>query len=71
MPTGGTETVNLQLVGLNGEPVFAGHFFLEFLNITVFKFHDLPTGGAYDVVVVPFMRDIIVLGLGAEVAGLC
>ena len=66
-----TEAVELKSVGLDGKSVPGGHFFLESLNIAVFKLHDLAAVGADEVIVVAFVRDVVVLGLGAEVPGLC
>lgn len=66
-----TEAVELKSVGFDGKSVFGGHFFLESLNVAVFKLHDLAAVGAYKVVVVALVRDVVVLGLGTEVAGLC
>ena len=66
-----TEAVELKPVGLDGKSVPGGHLFLEPLNVAVFKLHDLSTVGANKVVVVALVGDIVVLGLSAEVAGLC
>ncbi len=66
-----TEAVELKSVGLDGESVLGGHFFLEPLNFHVFKFHDPLAVGADEVIVVALMRDVIVLRLRAEVPGLC
>ena len=66
-----TETVQFKAVGLNREAVTGSHLFLKTLDVAVFEFHDLSAAGADEVVMVTFMRDIVVLGLGAEVPGLC
>jgi hypothetical protein len=65
-----TEAVELKSVGLDGKSVPGGHFFLESLNVAIFKLHDLAAVGANEVVVVALVRDVVVLGLGAEVPGL-
>ena len=66
-----TEAVELESVGFDGKSVFCGHFFLEPLNFFVFKFHDLFTAGADEVIVVALVRHIVVFRLRAEVSGLC
>lgn len=66
-----TEAVELKSVGFDGKSVPGGDFFLEALNVAVFKLHDLSAVGANKVVVVALVRDIVVLGLGPEVPGLC
>ena len=66
-----TEAVELKSVGLDGKSVPGGHFFLEPLNFFVFKFHDLIAAGADEVIVVALVRDVVILRLRAEVAGLC
>jgi len=65
------ESVELEAVGLNGKTVPRCHFFLKTLDIAVFEFHDLPAAGADEVIMVAFVRDIVVLGLSAEVPSLC
>src|SRR2546422_5624063 len=65
-----TEAVELKSVGLDGKSVPGGHFFLEPLNFFVFKFHDLIAAGADEVIVVALVRDVVILRLRAEVAGL-
>ncbi len=70
MPAAGAEAVEFQAVGLNSEPVFRGHFLLELLDLTVLELHDLPAAGTDEMIVVPFVRYIVVLGLRTEVSGL-
>ena len=65
-----TEAVKFEAVGLDGKAVAGGDFFLEALNVAVFKLHDLSAVGTNEVVVVALVGDIVVLGLGAEVPGL-
>jgi hypothetical protein len=65
-----TESIELKSVGFDGKSVLGGHFFLEPLNFLVFKFHDLLTAGADEVIVVALVRDVVVLRLRAEVPGL-
>ena len=66
-----TEAVELKSVGLDGESVPGGDFFLKPLNFLIFKFHDLFAAGADEVIVVAFVRDVVVLRLRAEVPSLC
>lgn len=65
-----TESVELEAVGLNGKPVAGSDFFLEFFDFTILKLDDFAAAGANEVIVMTLMRDIIVLGLRAEVSGL-
>ena len=65
-----TQPVQLQFVGLDGEPISAGDFLLEAFDVAVLKFYDLPAGRTDQVVVVPLVSDIVVLSLGAEMARL-
>lgn len=57
-------------MSLDGEAISAGDLFLKSFDIFILELHDLPAGGADEVIVVPLVRHIIVLGLGAEMAGL-
>ena len=57
-------------MGFDGEPVPGGYLFLEALDCLILEFHDLPAARADQVVMVALVRDIVVLRLGAEVAGL-
>ena len=66
-----TEAVEFEAVCLDRKAVVGGNFFLEALDVAVFKLHDLSAVGANEVVVVAFVGDIVVLGLGSEVPGLC
>lgn len=70
MAAAGAEAVELKPVGGDGKSAFGRYFFLEPLDLFVFKFHDFLAAGADEVVVVALVRDIVVLRLGAEVAGL-
>ena len=71
MTTARTETVEFEAVGLDRKAVAGRHFFLKTFDVAVFELHNLSAAGADEVVVVTFMGDIVVLGLGAEVPGLC
>ena len=64
------ESVEFEAVGLDGETVSCGHFFLKALDIAVFEFHDFPATGANEVIVMALVRHIVVLRLGAKVSGL-
>ena len=66
-----TEAVELKSVGFDGKSVFGGHFFLEPLNFFVFKFHDLFTAGADEVIVMALVRHVVVFRLRAEMPSLC
>ena len=57
-------------MGLNAEPVLGRDFLLQPFDIVVLEFHDLAAGRADEVVVMAFVRDIVVLRLRAEMAGL-
>lgn len=65
-----TESVELEAVGLNREPIAGSDFLLEFFDFAIFKFDDFSAARANEVIVMTLMRDIIVLGLRAEVSGL-
>ena len=65
-----TEPVELEAVGLNGEPIASSDFFLEFFDFAILKLDDFSAARANQVIVMTLMRDIIVLGLRAEVSGL-
>ena len=71
MTTARTEAVEFQAVGFDGEAVASGDFLLKAFNVAVFKLHDLSAVCADEMVVMAFMGDIVVLGLRAEVPGLC
>jgi hypothetical protein len=71
MTTARTEAVEFQTVGLDDEAVASGDFLLKTFNVAVFKLHDLSAVCADEMVVMAFMGDIVVLGLCAEVPGLC
>lgn len=70
MTAEGAQSVEFEAVGLNGKAIPAGDFFLKPFNIAVFEFDDLPTAGADQMVVMTFVRDVIVLGLGTKVSSL-
>jgi len=71
MTTARTEAVEFETVGLDCEAVEGGHFFLKTLDVAVFEFYNFSAAGADEMVVVTFMGHVVVLGLGAEVSGLC
>ena len=70
MTAAGTEAVKLEAVSLDSEAILGGDFLLQAFNFAVFELHNLATSGANQVVVVPLVRDVVILGLGPEVAGL-
>ncbi len=65
-----TEAVELEAVGLDGEPIAGGDFLLQLFNFAVFKLDDLAATGANEMIMVALVRDVVVLGLRAEVPGL-
>lgn len=65
-----TEAVQLEAVGLDGEPIAGGDFLLQFFDFAVFKLDDLATTSANEMIVVALVRDVVVLGLRTEVPGL-
>lgn len=70
MTAAGTEAVELEAVGLDREAIPGGDFLLQFFDLAVLKLDDLPATRADEVIVMPFMRDIIVLSLRAKMPGL-
>ena len=70
MTTAGAEAVQFEAVSLDGEAVAGGDFFLKALNFAVFELDDLATSGTDQVVVVSLVRNVVILRLGAEMAGL-
>ena len=63
-------TVEFQFMSLDREAISAGDFFLKSFDVFILEFHNLAAGGANEVIVVPLVGHIIVLGLRAEVASL-
>lgn len=70
MTTARAESVEFEPVGGNGKAVASGNLFLEAFDVAVFKFHDLATACADEVVVMAFMRHVVVLGLCSKMPGL-
>ena len=70
MPATGAEPVELQAVGLDHKAVFCRDFLLQPLDFAVLELDDHAAAGADEMVVMAFMGDVVVLRLGAEVAGL-
>lgn len=64
------EAVQFEAVRSDGEPVPGGDFFLQLLDLAVLELDDLLATGTNQVVVMPLVRDVVVLCLGAEMAGL-
>ena len=67
MTTARAQAIELETVGLNGEPIAGGDFLLEFFDFAVFKLNNLAAAGADEMIVMSLMRDVIVLGLRTEV----
>lgn len=70
MSAAGAYAVEFQFMGLDSEAVSAGDLFLESFDVFILELHDLAAGSADEVIVVPLVRHVIVLGLRAEVASL-
>ncbi len=66
----GTESVQFQSVGLDHKAILGRNLFLQPFNLAILELHNSSTAGADEMVVMAFMRDIVVLRLGAEVARL-
>ena len=63
MTTAGTQTVEFKPVGVDGKAIAGGDFLLQFFDLAIFKFHDLAAPRADEVIMMPFVGDIVVLGL--------
>ena len=70
MTAAGAEAIQFETVGLDREAVARGDFFLETFDVAIFELHDFAAVGAAQVVMMPFVGDVIVLGLRTEVPGL-
>jgi hypothetical protein len=66
----GAVAVELELVSLDGESVPGRDLGLQPLDFLVLELHDFPAAGTDQVIVVPLVRDVVVLRLGAEMTGL-
>jgi len=71
MTAASTEAVEFKAVSGNREAVSSGDFLLELFDLAVFKLHDLAAVGANQVVVMALVGNVVILGLRAEVPGLC
>ncbi len=71
MTAAAAEPVEFEPVSGNREAVSSGDFLLELFDLTVFEFHDLPAIGADQMVVVALVGNVVILGLRAEMPGLC
>ena len=70
MSAAGAHAVELQLMGLDGEAISAGDFLLKLFDVFILEFHDLPAGGADEMIVMSLVGHVIVLRLRAEVTSL-
>lgn len=70
MSAAGAHAVEFQLMHLDGEAVSASDLFLESFDVFILEFYDLAAARADEVIVVPLVRHVIVLGLRAEMARL-
>lgn len=64
------EAVQFQSVSLDHKAVFCRDLFLESFDLTILKFYNGAATGTDKMVVMTFVRDVVVLRLGAEVPGL-
>lgn len=67
MAATGTETVQLQFMRLDREPVPASHFFLKLFDLAILEFDDFPARRADQMVVMALVGNIVILRLSAEV----
>lgn len=65
------EAVEFEFVSFNGKPIFSSDGFLQVFNLTVVKFHNFSAACANQMVMMAFVRHIVELRLGAEMALLC
>ena len=70
MAATGAETVELQSVGLDHKAVLCRDFFLQPFNFAILELHNGATAGTDEMIVMAFVRDVVVLRLGAEVSRL-
>jgi hypothetical protein len=70
MMAAGTESVEFQLVGVDGEAVFPSDFFLKMFDVAVLELDDFAAARANEVIVVSLVGDVVVVRLRAEVASL-
>ncbi len=64
------ETVQFQAVGLDHKTIFCRDLLLQPFDFAILELDDRSTAGAAEMIVMPFVRDIVVLRLRAEVARL-
>jgi hypothetical protein len=63
MTAAGAESIEFEAVGLDGKAVSGGDLLLQFFNLAVFEFDDFAATCADEVIVMPFMGNVIVLRL--------
>ena len=66
----GAESVEFEPVGSNRKAVLGRDFLLKSFDIAVFKFHDLATACADEVVVMALMGHVVILSLCSKVPSL-
>jgi hypothetical protein len=66
----GAESVEFEPVGGNRKAVLGRDFLLKSFDIAVFKFHDLATACADEMVVMALMGHVVILGLCSKVSSL-
>ena len=59
--------IEFEFVRSNRESIFSRHFFLKVLDLTILEFDDFVADRADQMVMMPFVRDVIELGLGSKV----
>ena len=65
-----TEAVEFQPVGLDREAIACGDFLLKLFDFAIFEFDDLAATRTDEMVMMTLMRHVVVLCLGAKMAGL-
>ena len=63
---GRAESVQFQLVGGNREAVSGGDLLLQAFNVAILELYNLAAVGANQMVMMPLVRNIIVLRLASE-----
>jgi hypothetical protein len=70
MPATGAEPIEFESVSLNDEAVLGGDLLLQAFDLAILELYNSSTAGADEVVVMALVGNIVVLRLGAEMAGL-
>ena len=70
MAAAGAQAVELELMRLDDEAVPGRDLLLQPLDVAVLELHDLPAGGADQMIMMALVRDVIVLRLTTEMSRL-